>query len=173
MCASPEASAEYAVFAQALAWGCARHGQLGAGPEQRELSEKLALAPMRVGGLEGHDLAGVFAGFRHAGFVTAEGQLLMSGAETHGRLGHSGGRAMVPRPVGGLAGVRVHSAAAGQRHTLVLATTGVVYSFGCGLQGQLGHGDLLSSPEPRAVDSIRPGSGPAPPRSPAGDGARV
>jgi alpha-tubulin suppressor-like RCC1 family protein len=137
MCVSPEASAEYAVFAQALSWGCARHGQLGAGPEQRELSEKLALAPMRVGGLEGHDLAGVFAGFRHAGFVTAEGQLLMSGAETHGRLGHSGGRAMVPRPVGGLAGVRVHSVAAGQRHTLVLATTGVVYSFGCGLQGQV------------------------------------
>ncbi|KAJ1491043.1 regulator of chromosome condensation 1/beta-lactamase-inhibitor protein II [Baffinella frigidus] len=157
MAASNVTTSELSVFAQAVAWGCAKHCQLGAGEGQHALEDRVALAPMRVAGLEGHDLVSIYSGFRHTAFVTSKGKVLLSGVSLHGRLGHDQGDLLIPHSVKNLEGVRIHSVAAGQRHTVLLAVSGCVYTFGDGSQGQLGHGDNIGCSLPRLVATIRPG----------------
>ena len=45
-----------------------------------------------------------------------------------------------------LNGKRVVKIATGSQHTLALTAAGQVYSWGLNISGQLGHGDLSSSP---------------------------
>ncbi|KAK1870256.1 hypothetical protein I4F81_012718 [Pyropia yezoensis] len=64
-----------------------------------------------------------------------------------------GAAAHTPTRVFGLHGVGVAAAAAGAGHSLVLDTTGVVWSWGLGGDGQLGHGDWASDWVPRPLPS--------------------
>eukprot|EP00966_Prymnesium_polylepis_P214068 4958142-Prymnesium_polylepis.1 len=54
-----------------------------------------------------------------------------------------------------LAGVKVRAVAAGHCHSLVLSEDGVVYSFGDGAHGRLGHGDVDLQSTPKAVEALR------------------
>ncbi|KNC52822.1 UVB-resistance protein UVR8 [Thecamonas trahens ATCC 50062] len=103
----------------------------------------------------------------------------LGGHKSHGGLGHDGG--LGSSSGGGTSsasrhhdeppatldtftelelppGLNVISAVAGDAHTVLLSDAGEVYTFGCGRSGQLGHGDTLSSPQPRrvaALDGVR------------------
>ena len=59
--------------------------------------------------------------------------------------------------VGGLRGVPVASVAAANRHTVVAASDGRVFSWGSNLQGQLGYGtsDSASNAVPRVVEVMK------------------
>lgn len=46
--------------------------------------------------------------------------------------------------------------ACGSRHSLALSAEGTLYSWGWGVYGQLGHGDMLSRRTPTIVESLRP-----------------
>ena len=54
----------------------------------------------------------------------------------------------------GLHGVSVSSMSCGKEHHLLLTAAGVVYSWGRGTRGQLGHGDLMSSDLPQVVEAL-------------------
>jgi hypothetical protein len=103
------------------------------------------------------------AGNNHTVFVDAAGQLLTSGQvqddenEERGVLGH--GRDVwkldVPTPVSSLTGTRVTCVSAGDDPTLVTTEAGVAHSFGSGMSGQLGHGDMENQPTPKAIEAVR------------------
>jgi alpha-tubulin suppressor-like RCC1 family protein len=54
-----------------------------------------------------------------------------------------------------LAGVTVRTAAAGHDHSLLLSEDGVVYSFGRGPSGMLGHGDEEEQRSPKAIVALQ------------------
>ena len=58
--------------------------------------------------------------------------------------------------------VKVRAVAAGHSHNLVLSDAGVVYSFGNGYHGRLGHGDTTDVPRPMQIEALR---NPPPPES--------
>jgi alpha-tubulin suppressor-like RCC1 family protein len=49
---------------------------------------------------------------------------------------------------------KVRKLCSGLEHTMALTTNGEVYSFGCGLRGQLGHGDVSSQDTPKLIEAI-------------------
>ena len=58
-----------------------------------------------------------------------------------------------PRMIGGdLAGVRVVGVAAGGYYSIALAADGRVFTFGNGMHGTLGHGDVEPQLTPRVVE---------------------
>ena len=70
-----------------------------------------------------------------------------------GMLGH-GDRKDEHRPKrikGVLVGKRVVGVSAGDLHTVVWTDEGKVYSFGCGFDGQLGHGDRKDALVPMLI----------------------
>ena len=112
----------------------------------------------------------VSSGTDHVAFVGADGQLLTCGKDidssdlwagaSHGQASVLGGHvaSLVPSVVAGLDGVRIHTVAAGDHHTLACSRAGAVYSFGTGMWGKLGHGDhgdLLDQYTPRRVDALK------------------
>jgi len=125
------------------AFGKGYLGQLGLGTNADEL------LPACVGGadevFDGEAVVMVAAGYEHTACVTAKGTVWSWGFGHRGRLGH-GDREPRQRPArigkemfGGSPAVMV---ACGSNHTLVLTALGCVWSCGCGLFGQLGHGDM-------------------------------
>jgi len=84
-----------------------------------------------------------------------ESQLLAFGPNQHGQLGDgSPADASVPRPVAGLAGIRVISVAAGGGHSAATSAGGALFTWGWNAAGQLGHGAARigeNVPTPRRV----------------------
>ncbi|EOD04355.1 hypothetical protein EMIHUDRAFT_221135 [Emiliania huxleyi CCMP1516] len=114
----------------------------------------------------------IAAGDYHSVFVSEEGRLMTCGTHSFRDnpqpiLGHSelddedlqviGGDSVlvVPRPVAGLADVRVRTVATGYAHTLAVSEAGAVYSFGLGQNGELGHGNEADQHTPRVIESLR------------------
>ncbi len=107
---------------------------------------------------QGLALQRVSAGATHGLGVDAGGRVWAWGSNEGGQLGVLGGDApdplMVEVPLG--PGQRMVDVAAGARHSLALRSDGAVFSWGTGLQGQLGTGSLAVSPLPVLVPSLDP-----------------
>ena len=58
---------------------------------------------------------------------------------------------MAPRRIGTLRGIRIVQVVAGDAHTLALSDNGVLYSWGCGSDGQLGHGNEFDALIPKQI----------------------
>jgi alpha-tubulin suppressor-like RCC1 family protein len=120
-----------------------------------------------LGDTDDHDMFTVVAGLRgvvdldagldHTIAVTAEGGLYTWG---RGRaIGHGGDwntQRLVPTKVtgGGIGEAAVVQVAAGEYHSMALTTTGELYAWGTGGDGQLGHGGKESLAVPRVVGGI-------------------
>ena len=100
-------------------------------------------------------VCGAGAGDRHTVVVTADGRLFTSGNAGYGRLGHGGQEnELVPRAVEGLAGKKVVGTSAGNEHTVVWTEDGMIFTFGNGADGRLGHGGEEIEMVPRAVEGL-------------------
>jgi alpha-tubulin suppressor-like RCC1 family protein len=139
-----------------FSWGSGEMGQLGLPTETVQAFPKDAdgypflTTPTAVGGnLQRY--AQVAGGDGHSAAVTSQGRLFTWGASACGQLGHTDmDHTMpkdvenypyqpVPRMVKALGGMYVVAVACGDAHTVVLTSTGAVYSWGGGGCGQLGH----------------------------------
>ncbi len=100
----------------------------------------------------------VVAGPSFSFAVLQNGGLLAWGCNDCGQLGlpASTKQQENPKLVPGLPGIV--QATAGEKHSACLDQHGRVWTFGCGLHGQLGHGDASFS-EPRLVDLFAHGIG--------------
>merc|ERR1719397_227506 len=131
------------------AWGDNRFGQLGVGKAVARSS-----TPRLVPGLG--RAVGVACGQFHSLARDAEGRVMTWGWGVHGQLGLGGiedsGRPMLVRA---LANHRVVSIVAGYAHSVVLTSQGKVFTFGCGLFGQLGTGGTTKAVLP--VQVLLPG----------------
>eukprot|EP00929_Paragymnodinium_shiwhaense_P118883 TRINITY_DN90783_c0_g1_i1.p1 TRINITY_DN90783_c0_g1~~TRINITY_DN90783_c0_g1_i1.p1 ORF type:complete len:1072 (-),score=190.99 TRINITY_DN90783_c0_g1_i1:127-3342(-) len=162
-------------------WGSGEMGQLGF-----PLLEDL---PRDQDGYPYEPTAGLIRAFRrmricqiaggdgHTAAVTVHGKLYSWGASACGQLGHSDTEHMpkdvegypyqpVPLLVDILQDVRIVQIACGDAHTIALSREGLLYSWGGGGCGQLGHSETAKMPKdedgcpyqpaPRVVNHLRP-----------------
>ena len=122
---------------------------MGHGNEQRQL------LPTRVEAFAGRRVAAVSAGMYHSLALTADGSVWSWGYGGHGKLGHGDQqRQSLPKKIDALTGRRVVAVSAGDTHSLALTADGAVWSFGCGWNGRLGHGDTQTQLLPKKVEAL-------------------
>ncbi|XP_015760030.1 PREDICTED: X-linked retinitis pigmentosa GTPase regulator-like isoform X1 [Acropora digitifera] len=94
-------------------------------------------------------------GDEHSAVVTESGKLYTFGSNDWGQLGH-GNTVQLSRPklVKLLKPDKVKLVAAGRNHTIVSTESRNLFSFGCGSEGQLGHGDCKNSNVPKAIEAL-------------------
>ena len=131
-------------------WGAGEQGQLGHG----DLSSRQV--PSRVEHLAGQAVTVIACGQTHSAAIVSPGTLFTWGHGMHGRLGHGHtDRLATPTRVRLLDGTSVTSVACGQSHTAAVNDCGLVFTWGDGFDGQLGHGSASASHVPKRVASLR------------------
>jgi len=107
---------------------------------------------------ESEALQRAWAQVRHEKFMISSkssGQVLVWGSGHHGELGLGPHLEAVPfpQPINTFTqnNISIRSIAAGMRHILAIDTNGRIYSWGCGRDGRLGHGDFSDRWVPAAV----------------------
>jgi alpha-tubulin suppressor-like RCC1 family protein len=145
------------------AWGAGDSGRLGLG-EDDEIEEEGTTTPTRVGrDIFRSRVALVACGGRHTCAVTACGGLWSWGDGFVGALGH--GDLEVRNQPTQVAAVHfdhepVVFVACGFLHTAALTQQGLLFTFGDGTQGMLGHNDMKARAVPTRVAPFRFGGAP-------------
>lgn len=134
--AGGEQSFGLSVSGSVFSWGSNSCGQLGLGDTTDRHT------PTLVYYLNMKRSCHISCGQTHTAVLTKDGAVFTFGSGRHGQLGHNSFRDEVrPRLVAELWGSKVTAVACGREHTVVLTQSQKMYSFGCGAEGQLGHGD--------------------------------
>ncbi|XP_062276832.1 probable E3 ubiquitin-protein ligase HERC4 [Scomber scombrus] len=134
--AGGEQSFALSVSGGVFSWGRNDRGQLGLGDTTDRHT------PTPVPSLEMKKTVHISCGKDHTGILTKDGVVFTFGSGQYGQLGHNSfSDELRPRIVAELWGAKVIKIACGRHHTLVMTDSKRVYSFGCGEQGQLGHGE--------------------------------
>ena len=127
-------------------WGQGDRGQLGNG-----VKGSCELSPRRVDSGQADGLVHVACGAAHTAVLTAAGSVLVSGKDSTGPS-----CASFRRVLGPLADVRVDQLACGDKHTCVAASAhGLLFTWGTGAGGRLGHGGERDEELPKLVDGLR------------------
>jgi len=162
-------------------WGSGEMGQLGF-PLLEDLPKDQDGYPYEptaglIKAFERMKICQIAGGDGHTAAVTIHGKLYSWGASACGQLGHSDTEHMpkdvegypyqpVPLLVESLQDVCIVQIACGDAHTVALSREGLLYSWGGGGCGQLGHSETSKMPKdedgcpyqptPRVVDHLRP-----------------
>ena len=127
------------------------HGILGLGAGVTAqalptLTQPLPL-PERVISVAAHSM--------HTLCLTESGAVYSFGHGAYGKLGHGNEVTLwAPSRIQALEDVRIVAVTAGQQHNLVLSDCGIVYSFGSGFGGKLGHGQQTTALEPARITAL-------------------
>ncbi|XP_043090994.1 probable E3 ubiquitin-protein ligase HERC3 isoform X2 [Puntigrus tetrazona] len=129
-------------------WGKNSAGQLGLG----DTTDRHV--PTVVNSLNQKKTVSISCGGEHTATLSKGGTVFTFGSGGSGQLGHNSFRdEHHPRVVAELWGSEVSQVTCGRHHTLVSVTSSkLIYSFGCGTQGQLGNGELIKQSLPFPVD---------------------
>ncbi|CAK6973243.1 uncharacterized protein LOC128359488 [Scomber scombrus] len=134
--AGGEQSFALSVSGGVFSWGRNDCGQLGLGDTTDRHT------PNPVHSLDMKKTIHISCGKDHTAILTKDGVVFTFGSGQYGQLGHNSfSDELRPRIVAELWGAKVIKIACGRHHTLVMTDSKRVYSFGCGEQGQLGHGE--------------------------------
>lgn len=131
-------------------WGWGAHGQLGTGDTRdREV-------PTLIDELSGLGVVSLSCGDRHSFAVTSDGTVYGWGSNEFGQLGigRRGDTLVSPTTIPALAGLFVTALSSGDRHSAAVTNIGAVYTWGCGIDGQCGHGDFEDVSRPRMVRAL-------------------
>jgi alpha-tubulin suppressor-like RCC1 family protein len=142
-----------------FAFGSNREGQLGSPSVESESSKPILV----VGPGAGTDsIIAIAAGARHSVALTSTGSILSWGCSLHGECGSGSVIPSVPTPtaVSALGPLKFVAIAAGMGHSMCLADTGDVYSWGSNDQGQLGDGTTASTLTPKLIETLGAGDDP-------------
>ncbi|XP_051738887.1 probable E3 ubiquitin-protein ligase HERC4 [Ctenopharyngodon idella] len=129
-------------------WGKNSAGQLGLG----DTTDRHV--PTVVNSLNRKKTVSISCGGEHTATLSKGGTVFTFGSGGFGQLGHNSFKdEHHPRVVAELWGSKVSQVTCGRRHTLVsVASSKLIYSFGCGMQGQLGNGEMIKQSVPFPVD---------------------
>uniref|UniRef100_A0A8C1IGN4 Si:ch73-190m4.1 n=1 Tax=Cyprinus carpio TaxID=7962 RepID=A0A8C1IGN4_CYPCA len=129
-------------------WGKNSAGQLGLG----DTTDRHV--PTVVNSLNRKKTVSISCGGEHTATLSRGGTVFTFGSGGCGQLGHKSFRdEHHPRVVAELWGSEVSQVTCGRHHTLVsVASSKMIYSFGCGTQGQLGNGEMINKYVPCPVD---------------------
>lgn len=128
-----------------ISFGDGMNGRLGIGNEFDQRTGALVTtfkAPQPyMKSLPLPKITAISAGDAHNAALTASGELYTWGTGADGQLGHGNCESeWVPRQVDFFQTIALAAVKCGARHTLAVTHTGVVYTWGRGLEGQLGTG---------------------------------
>ncbi|KAM4636375.1 putative E3 ubiquitin-protein ligase HERC4 isoform 2-T3 [Discoglossus pictus] len=128
-------------------WGRNKFGQLGLNDETDRY------VPALLKSLRSQKIVYICCGEDHTAALTKEGGVFTFGAGGYGQLGHnSTNHEINPRKVFELMGNIVTQIACGRQHTLAFVpSSGRIYSFGLGGNGQLGTGSTSNRKSPFTV----------------------
>nr|XP_055062420.1 probable E3 ubiquitin-protein ligase HERC4 [Misgurnus anguillicaudatus] len=129
-------------------WGKNSSGQLGLG----DTTDRRV--PTVIKSLNGKKTQFISCGGEHTATLSKGGTVFTFGSGKFGQLGHNSFKdEHLPRVVAELWASKVSQVTCGRHHTLVLvASSQLIYSFGCGTQGELGNGQLINQSVPSLVD---------------------
>ncbi|XP_029605527.1 probable E3 ubiquitin-protein ligase HERC3 [Salmo trutta] len=131
-------------------WGQNSSGQLGLGK-----GEPSTLSPQPVKSLSGIPLAQITAGGDHSFALSLSGAVFGWGKNSAGQLGLGDTiDRPAPAPVDCLNLKKTITVSCGVEHTAVLTKGGLVFTFGSGRYGQLGHNSLRNELRPRLVAEL-------------------
>ncbi|KAL1519450.1 hypothetical protein AB1Y20_022972 [Prymnesium parvum] len=137
---------------QVWAWGKNDDCQLG---QADRISFESKAVPERIRSLIGVHINAIACGRTHSVALDDAGALWSWGSGDDGVLGHGDMLARrEPSRCAALAAERMVGVACGSRHTLALSAGGTLYSWGWGVYGQLGHGDVRSRHTPTPVVTL-------------------
>ncbi|XP_071263260.1 probable E3 ubiquitin-protein ligase HERC3 isoform X2 [Salvelinus alpinus] len=135
---------------QVFTWGQNTSGQLGLG-----WGEPSAMSPKPLKSLSGIPLVQITAGGDHSFALSLSGAVFGWGKNTAGQLGLGDTtNRHAPAPVDCLNLKKTVLISCGGEHTAVLTKGGVVFTFGSGRYGQLGHNSLRDELQPRVVGQL-------------------
>uniref|UniRef100_A0A3Q2W7X5 HECT-type E3 ubiquitin transferase n=1 Tax=Haplochromis burtoni TaxID=8153 RepID=A0A3Q2W7X5_HAPBU len=132
------------------AFGDGDYGKLGLGNSTAKSS------PQKVDMLCGIGIKKVACGTQFSVALTKDGKVFTFGQDR--LIGLPEGRARNhnrPQQVPGLSGIHIQDVAVGAEHTLVLSSTGDVYTWGSNSEGQLGLGHTNHVREPTLVTTLQ------------------
>jgi Kinesin motor domain/Regulator of chromosome condensation (RCC1) repeat len=126
-------------------WGSGKDGRCGTGNEDSVQSPfKIFKDPIRLVSLK--------CGYHHSAAVTSDGKLYTWGRGLFGQLGHENNEIYkIPTLVSKLENIKIVQVSCGWQHTVCLSSTGKVFSWGYGEDGQLGHGDCKDYLTPKEI----------------------
>ena len=132
-------------------WGTGEFGQLGLG------DQKDRALPHMIDGLRGRHIVDSSCGAMHSVAVLGTGEVVVFGDNSKGQLGKRSFEPIVPAPtiVPILMSEKVVACSCGAGHTIVLTESGRAFSWGVGMSGQLGLGNLEIGLIPRSVDHFK------------------
>ncbi|KAI6657411.1 E3 ubiquitin-protein ligase HERC4 isoform X2-like [Oopsacas minuta] len=130
-----------------FAWGCNEQGQLGT-----DSIDKSCVCPNPVVTLLSLFIAQINSGANHSFALTSSGSLFSWGRNTFGQLGLGDTTdRRLPTLIESIQNKFVVSVDGGEEHSLVLTQEGSVFSFGCGVYGQLGHDSKANQLTPKQI----------------------
>ena len=133
-----------------LSFGNGGFGKLGHGDQKTQYEPKVIEA------LRGVRVLAIAAGCSHSMVLTDAGAVLSFGHGLGCALGHGDGKDQLePKVIEALRDRRVVAIAAGHNYSMVLTDEGEVLSFGNGLFGRLGHGDVEYQHVPKVIEALR------------------
>lgn len=135
---------------QVWSWGWGAHGQLGLGDiKDRD-------TPTVIEELSHERILMLSCGDRHSFAVTEDGKVYGWGSNEFGQLGCGKKHDTILRPciIEGLQGLKIIYISSGDRHSAAITNTGAVYTWGCGTDGQCGHGMFNDVTRPKLVDKL-------------------
>uniref|UniRef100_A0A8C1NTV8 Si:ch73-190m4.1 n=1 Tax=Cyprinus carpio TaxID=7962 RepID=A0A8C1NTV8_CYPCA len=129
-------------------WGKNSAGQLGLG----DTTDRHV--PTVVNSLHRKKTVSISCGGEHTATLSKGGTVFTFGSGGSGQLGHNSFKdEHHPRVVAELWGSEVSQVTCGRHHTLIsVASSKRIYSFGCGMQGQLGNGKMINESVPFPVN---------------------
>eukprot|EP01102_Stenamoeba_stenopodia_P020415 TRINITY_DN7925_c0_g2_i1.p1 TRINITY_DN7925_c0_g2~~TRINITY_DN7925_c0_g2_i1.p1 ORF type:complete len:588 (-),score=107.12 TRINITY_DN7925_c0_g2_i1:64-1827(-) len=139
---------------EVYSWGDGTCGQLGLGVQR--VSEA---APVLVEAALGKYVVSVSCGSDWTSLLTERGDIISFGSNTSGQLGlgdtYLESKVFLPMDVLGLSGKGIVQISCGFDHTIAVDSKGVVYSWGYGANGKLGHNNQESVNLPTVVEKLR------------------
>lgn len=128
-------------------WGCGLEGALGLGENHESALtptrvETATLAPTERPDGTGRQVRMLAAGTQCSAAVTVDGRIFTWGLGAHYTLGLGNMETVYkPTEVQSLRYAKIKKAALGPRHAAAIGEDGVLYTWGIGAHGRLGHGD--------------------------------
>lgn len=134
-------------------FGWSKYGQLGHG----DFSDHLTAT--QVTGLSDKVITTVAGGWRHTMAADEEGNVYSWGWNKFGQLGHGDTEDRnAPSLIQALVGQKVSTVACGWRHAIAVTEDGQVYTWGRGVNGQLGHGAEEDLSTPKRLEFLSKGT---------------
>jgi len=135
--------ADTSVFGNVYLWGSGKDGRLGNGKFSNEATPTV---------IKDIRFSKIVCGYHNSFGVSQEGLVYGWGRNENGQLGNGTNiNTPIPINVTGFNKITIVDIACGWQHCLALSIEGYLFSWGCGDDGQLGHGDDYDLSTPAEV----------------------